>query len=71
MQFIIKKIHITFLFTLFCFTTGIGQSIPTSIPFIQSFSKDVYHSALHNWKIDQDDRGIMYFANDGGMLGKE
>lgn len=45
-----------------------GQPIPTAIPFIQSFSKDIYHSALHNWKINQDDRGIMYFANDGGML---
>lgn len=53
---------------MFYLNISVGQPIPTAVPFIQSFSKDIYHAALHNWKIEQDDRGIMYFANDGGML---
>ncbi len=45
-----------------------GQESYLGTPFIQSYSKDDYASGLHNWEIGQDKRGIMYFANDAGLL---
>jgi hypothetical protein len=37
-------------------------------PFVQAYPAKVYGSAVQNWDIGQDKRGIMYFANDQGVL---
>ncbi|TAE06304.1 MAG: hypothetical protein EAZ95_19230, partial [Bacteroidetes bacterium] len=37
-------------------------------PFVQAYPARVYGSAVQNWGIGQDKRGIMYFANDQGVL---
>lgn len=37
-------------------------------PFMQNYPAKVYGSAVQNWGIGQDKRGIMYFANDQGVL---
>jgi ligand-binding sensor domain-containing protein/DNA-binding CsgD family transcriptional regulator len=37
-------------------------------PPIINYSKKEYNAATQNWDISQDDKGIMYFANNGGLL---
>lgn len=59
--------HILF-FVIILYQNGIGQFHSVETPFIQSFPKEIYNAGLHNWKINQDQQGIMYFANDGGLL---
>jgi DNA-binding CsgD family transcriptional regulator len=36
--------------------------------FITNYTKENYQGGAQNWSIDQDSRGIMYFANNGGLL---
>lgn len=38
------------------------------IPDIINFSRQQYHSGTQNWDIKQDGNGIMYFANNDGLL---
>lgn len=37
-------------------------------PYIINFARDKYQAASKNWAIDQDEKGIMYFGNDIGLL---
>lgn len=37
-------------------------------PFVVNFARDKYHAANKNWSIGQDEKGIMYFGNDIGLL---
>lgn len=37
-------------------------------PHIINFTRDKYHAANKNWAIGQDEKGIMYFGNDMGLL---
>lgn len=38
------------------------------IPPIRNYSKDQYKAEMQNWSIVQDERGILYFANNAGVL---
>lgn len=38
------------------------------IPIITNHSKQDYHAGSQNWNIKQDRKGIMYFANNDGLL---
>jgi DNA-binding CsgD family transcriptional regulator len=38
------------------------------VPNIVNYSKEVYHAGSQNWNIAQDRNGIMYFANNKGLL---
>lgn len=38
------------------------------MPEVISFPKDLYRAGTQNWKIAQDKNGIMYFANNEGLL---
>jgi ligand-binding sensor domain-containing protein/DNA-binding CsgD family transcriptional regulator len=61
-----KKLQ-TILFTLFCTTHVLSQNgilIPETI----NYSKKVYESGNQNRAVDQDERGLLYFANDDGLL---
>ncbi len=40
----------------------------SSRPYVSIFTRDRYHAANKNWAIGQDERGIMYFGNDLGLL---
>ena len=57
----------TILFTLFSAIQVSAQN-GILIPDIVNFSKKVYESGNQNRAIDQDDRGMLYFANDDGLL---
>ena len=37
-------------------------------PFVQNYSPKTYQADPQNWGVVQDDRGVMYFANDQGVL---
>lgn len=37
-------------------------------PYVINYARDKYHAANKNWSIGQDDKGIMYFGNDIGLL---
>jgi hypothetical protein len=40
----------------------------TTVPFVTGYLRDDYGAARQNWNIAQDSRGIMYFANNDGLL---
>lgn len=47
---------------------GVGQIKTTGLPDIRNHPKSDYHAGTQNWDICQDERGIMYFANNDGVL---
>lgn len=57
------------LFVILCF--GIlstkGQNT-IALPEIINYARQVYNAGTQNWKIAQDRRGIMYYANNEGLL---
>ncbi len=55
------------LFLGICFTS-IAQSSNIGTPFISNFLKKDYKGSPQNWDIDQDKRGVLYFANNDGLL---
>ena len=58
---------LTILFTLFSTTPLLSQK-GILIPEIHNFSKKTYESGNQNRVIGQDKRGLLYFANDDGLL---
>lgn len=38
------------------------------LPFINNYSREIYQAGTQNWGITQDNEGIMYFANNTGVL---
>jgi DNA-binding CsgD family transcriptional regulator len=47
---------------------GISQIKDVGLPFINNYSREDYDAGTQNWSITQDDQGIMYFANNKGIL---
>lgn len=47
--------------------TSKGQN-PIGLPQIVNYSNTAYKGGIQNWDIQQDRNGIMYFANNDGML---
>ena len=37
-------------------------------PFIRNYTPKEYGADVQNWGITQDDQGVMYFANNDGLL---
>ncbi|HEY4064477.1 MAG TPA: triple tyrosine motif-containing protein [Puia sp.] len=62
-----RKGLLTILSTLFAVTTVLAQS-SILIPEIINYSKKTYESGTQNRAIGQDRRGLLYFANDNGLL---
>ena len=46
---------------------GFAQN-PIGMPDILNYDNTTYGAGTHNWDIQQDRSGVMYFANDEGML---
>ncbi|HWK08174.1 MAG TPA: triple tyrosine motif-containing protein [Puia sp.] len=58
-----------FLSFLLCLTSTIVFSQNTiGIPAIINYSRHDYHAGSQNWDIRQDNDGILYFANNDGLL---
>lgn len=45
-----------------------AQIKTTGLPFIKNYSSEDYNATTENWCVEQDDRGVMYFANGNGIL---
>ena len=58
-----KKIFIFFLFPL----SLLGQNT-IGFPDVINYTKQSYNAGLQNWDIKQDKNGIIYFANNEGLL---
>ena len=58
---------LTILFTLFVTSPVLSQN-SILIPEIINYSKTTYESGNQNRAIGQDKRGLLYFANDDGLL---
>jgi len=63
--------HKYYGFLLLCILIGVfpctGQNAIGN-PSVINYSKKSYKGGNQNWDIDQDKRGIMYFANNNGLL---
>ena len=54
---------------LFCLSLLVAcYSFANQKPYVINFARDKYHAANKNWSIGQDEKGIMYFGNDIGLL---
>ncbi len=47
---------------------GLTQGVNLGIPPMKNFSKKTYKAGTQNWDAAQDSRGIMYWANNDGLL---
>ncbi len=45
-----------------------AQKTFSGLPFINNYSPDQYKGGIQNWQINQDKRGIIYVANNFGLL---
>ncbi|MDB5252960.1 MAG: hypothetical protein JWP27_2129 [Flaviaesturariibacter sp.] len=54
-----------FIFLLPCFSSGQNT---IGLPEILNFSRQTYGAGTQSWDIRQDARGILYFANNDGLL---
>jgi len=60
-----------FLYLVLLFVWSIptnGQSSTIGLPFIKYYSSIEYGGGIQNWHISQDSRGIIYVANNFGLL---
>ena len=57
---------ITFVCSLFCSRSS-GQN-PIGLPEIINYEKSVYGAGTQNWAVQQDQNGMLYFANNEGLL---
>lgn len=59
---------ITLVLLLICFCNVFGQKKKLGSPSVTNFSRADYHAGTQNWDIQQDEKGIIYFANNKGLL---
>ncbi len=57
-----------FFFCFFIIPICKAQIQPTGAPAVTNYSRSDYQAGTQNWSIAQDDRGIMYFGNNKGLL---
>ncbi|MGF6846550.1 hypothetical protein QFZ51_001785 [Chitinophaga sp. W3I9] len=56
-----------FFLCIGCFRMAAGQNT-IGLPRIINYSKSDFQAGTQTWDIEQDSKGIMYFANNEGML---
>ena len=62
-----KHIFLTIIFKTCVFFVQ-GQPNIQGNPILWNYNPVEYNAGMQNWKIIQDKRGIMYFANNNGLL---
>ncbi|RLD60590.1 MAG: hypothetical protein DRI95_15315, partial [Bacteroidetes bacterium] len=65
---LINRLVLLFIFIFSFLLTLSAQNMNRSLPFIKNHLKSEYKAATQNWAIVQDKRGILYFANNDGVL---
>jgi ligand-binding sensor domain-containing protein/DNA-binding CsgD family transcriptional regulator len=56
------------LFFLLWNDTAFSQIKTIGIPFIRNYSRKEYNAGTQNWAIAQDNRGVIYFGNNNGIM---
>jgi DNA-binding CsgD family transcriptional regulator len=68
MSFYILRFNVIFLI-LTCQSSSLrAQAVRPGLPFIRNFSTLDYKAGIQNWNITQDKRGLLYIANNFGLL---
>jgi DNA-binding CsgD family transcriptional regulator len=62
-----KKLRLLFLF-LWIVKAGICQNSVSGLPFTRNFNTVDYNAGIQNWHIAEDKRGLLYIANNFGLL---
>ncbi len=66
------RLGLLLLLTVLGFTRILAQEknklVETGLPRITNYYADDYKAEAGNWSIVQDDQGLLYVANDGGLL---
>lgn len=55
-------------FVLFWGNNALAQGVNIGIPPVHHFNKKMYKAGTQNWDAAQDRRGVLYFANNEGLL---
>jgi serine phosphatase RsbU (regulator of sigma subunit)/ligand-binding sensor domain-containing protein len=61
-----KQIFLSYIFFVLVYQGASAQMIGK--PFIRNYSPKLYQASPQNWEMAQDKRGVLYFANDQGIL---
>ena len=61
------KLLLTAIVYFLCLGAVLGQNT-IGLPQIINYSKQDYHGAVQTWDIKQDSKGVMYFANNDGLI---
>lgn len=64
----IKRLFLTTLLSILSAAMLVAQSTSVGFPSISNFSRTTYQAGTQNWSIQQDQRGILYFGNNKGIL---
>lgn len=62
-----KSFLLIILFSCLAIVPSRGNPIPFS-PIVRNYSALNYHAGSQNWAVAQDERGVMYFGNNKGLL---
>ena len=62
-----KKQFLWLVMLIFCLCPMMTKA-QIFMPIISYYNSFTYHYGMQNWCCTQDDRGIMYFANNNGVL---
>jgi ligand-binding sensor domain-containing protein/DNA-binding CsgD family transcriptional regulator len=65
-----QRFKISFLTSIILFTSLLlkAQIKEVGVPFITNYTHKTYEAASENWDVQQDSKGILYFANHFGLL---
>ncbi|MGN7721782.1 triple tyrosine motif-containing protein [Chitinophaga sp. 22620] len=58
----------TLVLLLLLFSTATRAQNTLGIPFVVNYHKALFNGGSRTWDIEQDNKGIMYFANDEGLV---
>jgi DNA-binding CsgD family transcriptional regulator len=63
-----KNKWVLFLFAVFFSVSSLAQYTNFGVPFNQAITKKEYQAGPQNWDIIQDQRGVIFMANNDGLL---
>lgn len=63
-----KQLVYSFCFLAFTISYSFSQVNTLGLPFIKNYTLKDYKAKSQNWAIAKDSRGVMYFANNDGVL---
>ncbi len=64
----LRLMMVAFVFLSFTPFSLTGQIKSVGLPFIHNYGREEYNAGTQTWSVAQDTNGIMYFANNTGML---